>query len=235
MRLQILKCIYKTTLTVFFFFVLSNHLAAQVPAFYDDIQTFKKQDSASFPPKHAILFVGSSSFTKWTDVQDYFPKYKIINRGFGGSTLVDVIRYANDIILPYRPKQIVIYCGENDLASSDTVTAQMVLERFKELFTIIRKNDPYVPIAFVSLKPSPSRQHLWSKMVEANQLIKKYLGTKKKTAFIDVYTKMFNKDGTVMQDIFIEDNLHMNQRGYAIWKKIVQPYLVSTNNKKIRR
>ena len=235
MRLQILKRVYKATLTVFFFFVLSNHLAAQVPAFYDDIQTFKKQDSASFPPKHAILFVGSSSFTKWTDVQDYFPKYKIINRGFGGSTLVDVIRYANDIILPYRPKQIVIYCGENDLASSDTVTSQMVLERFEELFTIIRKNDPSVPVAFVSLKPSPSRQHLWSKMVEANQLIKKYLGTKKKTAFIDVYTKMFNKDGTVMQDIFIEDNLHMNTKGYAIWKKIIQPYLVTTNNKKIRR
>jgi lysophospholipase L1-like esterase len=202
------------------------------PAFYDDIQAFKKQDSISFPPKQAILFVGSSSFTKWTDVQDYFHQYKIINRGFGGSTLPDVIRYSGEVIFPYQPKQIVIYCGENDLASSDTVTAQMVLLRFKQLFTVIRKNDPSVPVAFVSLKPSPSRKHLWPKMVKANQLIRNYLSTKKKTSFIDVYHKMFNKDRTVMKDIFIEDDLHMNEKGYHIWQKIIQPYLIKTNNKK---
>ena len=178
------------------------------------------------PAKNQILFVGSSSFTKWTDVQDYFPRYKIINRGFGGSTLEDVIRYANDIILPYHAKQIVIYCGENDLASSDTVTAEMVFDRFKQLFNIIRKDAPNVAVAFVSLKPSPSRQHLWDKMQVANKQIKNFLATQKKAAFIDVYHKMFNKDGTVMQDIFIEDNLHMNAKGYAIWKKAIQPYLL---------
>jgi len=86
--------------------------------FIEDIRAFKKQDSVSTPPKHSILFVGSSSFTKWKDVADYFPGYSIINRGFGGSTLVDVIRYADDVIFPYDAKQIVIYCGENDLASS---------------------------------------------------------------------------------------------------------------------
>jgi lysophospholipase L1-like esterase len=208
----------------------SINVAAQ--QFYEDIQAFKKQDSVSFPPRYAILFVGSSTFTKWTDIQHYFLNHIVINRGFGGSELTDVIRYAKDVIIPYQPKQIVIYCGENDLASSDTVSAQMVLERFKKLFTIIRKNDPSVSVAFVSLKPSPSRKHLWPKMIKANQLIKNYLSTKKKTAFIDVYSKMFNKDGTVMQDIFIEDNLHMNAKGYAIWQKTIEPYLVKTNNKK---
>lgn len=203
-----------------------NYVVAQTPAFYNDIQAFKKQDSSSFPAKNAILFVGSSSFTKWKDVQDYFPHYKIINRGFGGSRLPDVIRYTNDIIIPYHAKQIVIYCGENDLASSDTVTAAQVLQRFKMLFSIIRKNNPAVPVAFVSLKPSPSRKQLWPKMVQANQLIKQYLSTKKKTAFIDVYSKMFNPDGTVMQDLFIEDNLHMNAKGYQIWQKTIEPYLV---------
>ncbi|MBL0356399.1 MAG: G-D-S-L family lipolytic protein [Chitinophagaceae bacterium] len=205
---------------------LYNYAVAQTPAFYDDIQAFKKQDSISMPPKNAILFVGSSSFTNWKDVQEYFPAYKIINRGFGGSTLLDVIRYANDIIIPYHPKQIVIYCGENDLAYSDTVTASQVYQRFLLLFNIIRKSNPTVPIAFVSLKPSPSRKHLWPKMVKVNQLIKNYLGAKKKTAFIDVYSKMFNKDGTVMQDIFIEDNLHMNAKGYHIWQKTIEPCLV---------
>ncbi len=205
---------------------LYHYAVAQTPAFYSDIQAFKKQDSLQPPPKNAILFVGSSSFTNWKDVKDYFPKYKIINRGFGGSTLPDVIRYANDIIIPYKAKQIVIYCGENDLASSDTVTAQMVLQRFKQLFSSIRKNNPAQLVAFVSLKPSPSRKQLWQKMVQANQLIKNYLSTKTKTAFIDVYHKMFNKDGTVMKDIFIEDNLHMNAAGYKIWQKAMEPYLV---------
>jgi lysophospholipase L1-like esterase len=195
--------------------------------FYKEIRSFKKQDSIGLPPTNAILFVGSSSFAKWTDVQNYFPNHTIINRGFGGSSLPDVIRYANETIFKYKPKQILIYCGENDLASSDTVTAQMVFQQFKQLFTIIRKNDLAVSVAFVSIKPSPSRRHLWPTMEAANQLIKNYLTTKKKTAFIDVYHPMFNKEGTVMTDIFIEDNLHMNAKGYAIWQKIIDPYLLT--------
>lgn len=196
------------------------------PAFYDDIQAFKKQDSISMPPQNAILFVGSSSFTKWTDVQEYFPTYKIINRGFGGSTLVDVIRYANDIIIPYHPKQIVIYCGENDLAYAGTVTAAMVFNRFKQLFSIIRESYPSVPVAYISIKPSPSRKYLWGKMKNANRLINDFLNKNKNSAFINVYPKMFNKDGTIMNDIFVEDNLHMNAKGYHIWQKIIEPYLV---------
>src|ERR1700712_77926 len=128
----------KFAVTAFLCFLLSLFVHAQAP-FYNDIQHFKKLDSTSFPPKNAILFVGSSSFTKWKDVQEYFPSYPIINRGFGGSTLPDVIRYANDVIFPYQPKQIVIYCGENDLASSDTITAQIVVDRFKTLFGMIRQ------------------------------------------------------------------------------------------------
>ncbi len=215
---------------LFLLFISPYFTLAQYPAFYGDIQAFKKQDSIHFPPKNAILFVGSSSFTKWTDVQDYFPTHTIINRGFGGSTLVDVTRYANDIIIPYQPKQIVIYCGENDLASSDTVTSLHVLNRFKKLFKIIRASFPEVPVAFISLKPSPSREHLWPKMIKANRLIKNYLVSKKQAAFIDVYHKMFSKDGAIMKDIFLEDDLHMNKKGYAIWQKAIAPYLVKTNN-----
>ena len=153
-----------------------NQNITKLPPFWKDIQDFKKQDSISFPPKNAILFIGSSSFTKWTDVQSYFPGYSIINRGFGGSTLLDEIRYVNDIIFPYEPKQIVIYCGENDLASSDTVTASMVVDRFKKLFQMIREKTD-APVAYISMKPSPSRRHLFQKMREANKLIKGFLTT----------------------------------------------------------
>jgi lysophospholipase L1-like esterase len=216
----------KLQLILAFLFCCSTIDAQQPPPFYDDIQAFKAQDTDSMPPKDAILFVGSSSFTMWKDVQDYFPGHTIINRGFGGSTLQDVVRYANDVIIPYHAKQVVIYCGENDVAYSDETTAQMVLERFKVLFNIIRDDNPAVPVAFISLKPSPSRQQLWPVMKEANRLIKKYLAGKRKTAFIDVWPKMFNKDGTIMKDIFIEDNLHMNAKGYRIWQKLIEPYLI---------
>ena len=208
------------------FLLTALYAKAQAP-FYDEIQHFKKQDGAHFPAKQQILFVGSSSFTKWTDIQDYFPAYPIINRGFGGSSLPDVIRYADDVIFPYQPKQIIIYCGENDLAGEDTtVTSQTVFSRFKQLFILIREHLPKVAIAYVSMKPSPSRQHLLPKMEEGNTLIKKYLSKKTRTTYIDVFHKMFNKDGNIISDIFIADNLHMNAKGYAIWQKKIAPYLL---------
>ena len=198
----------------------------QRPPFWNDIREFNKQDSIQPPPKHAILFVGSSSFTKWTDVQSYFSSYTIINRGFGGSSLTDLIRYRDDVILKYAPKQIVIYCGENDLAASDTVTAEMVYKRFTTLFALIRKGLPGVPIVFISLKPSPSRWHLRQKMMTANDRIKNFLSGQKKTAFIDVYHEMLGSNDLPLREIYLEDSLHMNSKGYAIWKKAIEPELL---------
>jgi lysophospholipase L1-like esterase len=217
----------KNTIALFIFiFCTQNLYAQQHPAFWDEIQNFKKQDSISAPPKNAILFVGSSSFRKWTDAQSYFPKYPIINRGFGGSLLPDVIRYADDIIFPYHPKQVLIYCGDNDLASSDTVSAVTVFTRFQQLFNMIRKRLPGASIVFVSIKPSPSRQKLMPKMEAANEMIKKFLSTKRKTGFVDVYHKMLKPDGNPMDDIFLEDKLHMTVKGYVIWQKEIRPYLL---------
>jgi lysophospholipase L1-like esterase len=214
--------------TFLFFLLLANvlHAQEQKPDFWNDIQSFKKQDAVSFPPKNAILFIGSSSFTMWKDVQNYFPSHTIINRGFGGSSLPDVIRYANDIILPYQPKQIVIYCGENDVAASDTVTGKLVFNRFKQLFTIIRNRYPKVKVTYVSMKPSPSRQLLLSKMIYGNELIKKYLSSKKRTSYVDVYLEMIDDEGKPRPELFLDDNLHMNKTGYAIWQKLIEPHLL---------
>ena len=121
------------------------------PPFWQDIQNFKHEDSLHKPPANPILFVGSSSFTKWTDVENYFPGYTIFNRGFGGSTLPDLIGYENDVIFKYNPKEIVIYCGDNDVASSDTITAVTVLRRFQKLYSDIRAKYPKVPVVFVSI------------------------------------------------------------------------------------
>lgn len=211
---------------LFSFVFFSNLYAQQCPAFWNDILAFKKKDSAQFPPKNAILFIGSSSFTNWKDVHDDFPGYTIINRGFGGSSLQDVIRYTYDILLPYQPKQVVIYCGENDLAASSNIQAADVLKRFKTLYGIIRQNLPNTVVHFVSLKPSPSRKHLFGKMQQANKQIRDFLQKEKKAGFINVYNAMLDETGNPKKEIFLKDELHMNASGYAIWKKILLPYLM---------
>jgi lysophospholipase L1-like esterase len=218
-----MQIIYKGLAAICFLLISVTGLLAQHPDFYNDIQAFKQKDAAQPPALHSILFVGSSSFTKWTDVQEYFPGYPVLNRGFGGSSLPDVIRYANDIILPYQPKQIVIYCGENDLAASDTA---MVVARFTILFGMIRKQLGEVPVLFVSLKPSPSRSRLFPKMKEVNAQVKSFLQKNEKAAFADVYTKMLDANGEPKQDIFLDDKLHMNAKGYAIWKEVIGPLLI---------
>lgn len=159
---------------IFFIFLLicSNSILAQEPRFRKDIDVFLRQDSVTGQAKGQLLFVGSSSFTFWKDIKDYFPDYPILNRGFGGSALPDLIRYANEIIIPYQPKQIIIYCGENDMADSATVTPKMVRNRFRSLMKIIRSALGKLPVAFISIKPSPSRWKLEEKFVKANKLIK---------------------------------------------------------------
>ncbi|MDE3185805.1 MAG: G-D-S-L family lipolytic protein [Bacteroidota bacterium] len=218
--------IFKKIKLILVFMVLSGLVKAQNAPFYSEIKAFKTQDSLHFPPKHAILLLGSSSFRKWTDVQNYFPGYPIINRGFGGSTFPDAIRYLNDIVFPYQPRQILIYEGDNDVASSDKITADSVFNRFKELFFLLRKKLPKTTIDFVSIKPSPSRQGLMPEMDKSNSLIKEFLKDKKNSAFIDVYHSMLDKNGLPDKSIFGPDELHMNAKGYAIWQKIIQPYLL---------
>lgn len=217
---------FKKFLTASLFVVLCI-LTVDVIAqpFKEEIDAFKKLDESAFPAKKQILFVGSSSFRKWTYVQESFPTHKIINRGFGGSTLPDVIRYADDIIFPYHAKQIIIYCGENDIASSDTITAKMVLDRYRQLFFLIRKKMKKTEIDFVSIKPSPSRIKFRTTVEQANQLIKDFIATQKHAKFINVFDAMLNADGSMNKDLFVEDNLHMNAKGYSIWQKIIEPYL----------
>ena len=199
--------------------------AQQAPPFLDEIKAFQKADSLQAPPQNAVLFVGSSSFRLWPDIQSYFPTHTLINRGFGGSTLLDMLRYEEETIFKYKPKQVVIYCGDNDLASSDTVTSVMVTERFQKLFGDIRQRLPNASIVFVSIKPSPSRWRLKEKMMNANRLIKTFLAKKKAAAFVDVWTSMLDKTGKPMDVLFKEDMLHMKAGGYAIWARVMEPYL----------
>jgi lysophospholipase L1-like esterase len=197
------------------------------PPFWNEIAEFKRRDSIQRPPANAILFVGSSSFRRWTNVQEYFPGYTIINRGFGGSTLDDLMRYAPAIIYPYHPRQVVVYCGDNDLASGKKMTGKKVYKKFVRLYDMIRKrlgND--VDIVFVSIKPSPGREALMPEMEQANDLIRNFIAQRAHAAFVDVYHLMLTPEGRPIDNLFVGDNkLQMNEKGYKIWQQAILPYL----------
>ena len=198
--------------------------------FIREIANFRKQDSLDPPATGKVLFIGSSSFTNWKDVQSYFPKSTIINRAFGGSALIDLDFYFDDILPQYKPRQIVMYCGENDLANTDTVSAAMLLDRFRTVFNRIRSIYPAVPLVYISIKPSPSRWHLREKAKEANAAIRSFLSTQKNTTFINVWDLMLTSEGKPDESIFGPDMLHMNTKGYAIWKKLLEPVLIRDSN-----
>jgi lysophospholipase L1-like esterase len=192
--------------------------------FWLEIREYKRQDSIAFPKANSILFVGSSSFAFWKTMQEDLKEYPVINRGFGGSELSHAILYADKIILPYRPKQVVIYSGENDIAVGN-MNADSVKIRFTKLFRIIRKNLPKTKISYISMKPSPSRIHLKSEMMKANQLIKDFLKKEKNTSFVDVFPLMLDNQGNPRQELFLNDMLHMNPQGYEIWVKELKKHL----------
>lgn len=200
--------------------------AASAQPYADEIAAFKKMDSISFPVRNQILFIGSSSFRMLRDTSNIFPGYAILNRAFGGSTIEDVIRWRYETIFPYQPKQIVMYCGENDFASSDTVTVELVVNRFKTLYQLIRARYPSVSFVYISIKPSPSRIHLINKVKEANQIIQNYLKAKPSTTFVNVFDAMLKSDGTPDESLFKADMLHMKPKGYAIWKRKLLPVLL---------
>lgn len=214
-----------------FFLAASGQQQAQ--PFADEIAAFARQDSLQKPGKGMILFTGSSSIRLWKTLEEDFPAHKVLNRGFGGASLPDAARYTAQTIYRYKPSQIVFYCGENDLAGSDTIQAGTVVARFQALFSAIRKELPGVPFVFISIKPSPSRAHLMSKVVAANAGIKAFLSREKNTRFVDVFTPMLTQDGRPRGELFTADSLHMNGAGYAIWKQEVAPAL-NTRKKKGR-
>ncbi|MEN9949450.1 MAG: hypothetical protein RLY85_202, partial [Bacteroidota bacterium] len=195
------------------FFVGSMAMADAQP-FINEIRAFEQADSLTPPEKGGILLIGSSSFTKWKDVGDWFPDKRIINRGFGGSSIPDLIRYFDRIVPPYQPIQVVVYCGENDVAASTQVTADTVLQRWKTLHGMIRRQLPDARITFVSLKPSPIRAAFLPVVKETNKVISEFCQSAGNTDFIDIFPPMLNSDGSFREELFVADRLHMNAEGY---------------------
>lgn len=201
-------------------------VAAQLPNKWEQsILQFEKKDAAENPKEGAILFVGSSSIAKWTDIQSYFPNYRVINRGFGGSEFSDLLHYANRVILPYKPSKIFIYEGDNDVASGKS--PGLIFSQAVRLREIIRRALPAVPVVFISVKPSIARWHMKDDFLTVNQKLKRYARKKSLTMYADVWTPMLDASGKVLP-VFLADDLHMTAEGYKIWQKALSPYMPAT-------
>ena len=187
------------------------------------IKKFEESDRQHPPEKGGVLFVGSSSIRIWESLAEDFPDVKVLNRGFGGSAIQDSTYFAGRIIVPYRPKMIVFYAGDNDLAQG--LSPDRVSDDFKAFVGRVRKDLPAVRIAFISIKPSPARWSLVKQMQSANEKIRTYIETEKGLVYIDVFGPMLRRDGEVRKELFGQDGLHMNGAGYRLWTSIVRPYL----------
>jgi len=187
-----------------------------------EIAAFEASDRTNPPPKDCILFVGSSSIRMWSTLKQDFPGLPVVNRGFGGSELADSVKLAERIILPYHPRQVVIYAGANDLAGGKQ--PELVFGDFVALATKIRESLPNARIALIASAPNPKRWAIVEKVKRFNSLAKEYCQAHGLT-FIDVFPLMLGPNGLPKPDIFREDGLHMNAKGYAVWKEAVGPCL----------
>jgi lysophospholipase L1-like esterase len=173
------------------------------------------------------VFTGSSSIRLWDTLANDMKPLQVLNRGFGGSQIADVNHYASRIILPYRPRAVVLYAGDNDLSSPWSKSPEQVFADFKQFVEIIHSQLPATWIYFISIKPSPLRWRNWEKFQKTNALIAAYILTQPRAQFIDVDSAMLNAQGKPRPEIFRWDGLHMNAEGYAIWTSIIRPILLS--------
>lgn len=194
------------------------------PKYWEDVQAIKQYDKIYAPPTSPILFTGSSSIRLWTNLSEQFRGYTVLNRGIGGAVIADIDRYVEDLILAYKPRQVILYIGENDIISAPN--GDTVFAAFRKLFLHIRSVLPEVPLAYISIKPSPSREQFLPIAIRANELIKAFLAEQSSAGFIDIYPLMLDKKGQFRRELFRQDMLHMQPEGYDIWYKRVKPFLV---------
>ena len=188
-----------------------------------DMARFAAEDAASPPPRDAFLFTGSSSVRLWASLAQDFPGKPVINRGFGGSQVRDAVHYADQVAVRYRPRKIFLYAGDNDIDAGRS--PEQVLHDFRAFVARIRRDLPDTPIAFLAIKPSPLRAEQLPRQQRANALVRAEAGRLHAVEFIDVATPMLGADGQPRPELFIEDRLHMNPAGYALWREVVAPYL----------
>ena len=190
------------------------------------IRDFEEQDKVHPPKPGCIVFAGSSSFRFWETLASDMKPLDVINRGFGGSEFSDLDQYANRIVVAYRPRAVVVYEGDNDLAEGSSKTPEMVASDLRKFVQIIHAALPDTWIYILAIKPSKLRWNQWPSMKAANKLMQDYAVTQERVQYIDIATPMFDASGNLPRDLFKADGLHPTPKLYAMWTAIVKPILL---------
>ncbi|MBV9673104.1 MAG: hypothetical protein JO076_09820, partial [Verrucomicrobia bacterium] len=177
----------------------------------------------SIPEQNPIVFYGSSSIRLWKSLPEDFADYKVLNCGFGGSRLTDCIKYARQIVFPTRPSGVIIYAGDNDLAAG--TPPEKAFQSFQKLFGILRSYSSSIPMAFVSVKPSPARLCYLDNILRFNQMVKAYLEGQPDSEYIDVCSEMLGPDRKPITSLFSGDRIHLSPAGYSIMRKEIGEFL----------
>jgi len=186
------------------------------------IRAFEAADRQKPPPKQGILFIGSSSIVGWK-TDRWFAGLPVINRGFGGSQIADSVHFTDRILLPYRPKVVVLYAGDNDIAAGKS--PRQVAADYRRFVEGVHAALPDTRIVFVAIKPSIRRWKLVDKMRHANRLIQAATEKDQRLVFLDIDKPMIGKDGKPRAELFKADGLHLNAKGYKLWSDLVRPHL----------
>jgi len=189
----------------------------------ESLEGFAASDRDRAPAPGGVVFVGSSSIRLWTDLEGEFGSLTIVKRGFGGSRLSDCARYVAQLVLPYKPRTVVVYAGDNDIAEGQTPKG--VLASYTEFVERVREALPDTRIVYISIKPSPSREALMPVAIQANELIEAYSRATPGLGYIDIFTKMIDEKGRPRAELFQADALHLNAAGYALWKAAISEHL----------
>jgi lysophospholipase L1-like esterase len=195
-------------------------LPAAQARWQSSMAAFAAADREHLPDAGGVLFVGSSTIRLWSSLaQDFRQLPIVINRGFGGSTMADCDYFARLLVIRYKPKEVLVYAGENDLAEGRS--ALQVLESFSNFVRAVRSELPDTRISYISIKPSPSRAALMVQARETNKLLASYVGTLENAQYIDIFNPMLGLDGAPKAELFRADRLHLNDAGYALWQAII--------------
>lgn len=199
-------------------------IPAPVSPWEAEFAAFASSDQARPPQSGGILFVGSSSIRLWTDLEKEFgTSAGIIKRGFGGSQLGDCVKNLERLVVKYQPRTVLVYAGDNDLAAG--VAPAEVERRFVAFVDGVRAKLPGTRIAYISIKPSPSRSALMPQIRATNDLIRAATSTRDHVEYIDIFTPMLGSSGEPRRELFLDDALHLNADGYSLWKRVIAPYV----------
>lgn len=189
----------------------------------DTLATFAAMDLKNKPEPGGVLFVGSSSIRLWDNLEQEFADARVIKRGFGGSRLTDCVNLVDRLVIKYRPRTVLLYAGDNDLAEGST--PEQILDRVKAFAERVHGRLPETRITFISIKPSPARQTLLNQARTANRLVEQYADAHPLVDYIDVFTPMLAADGLPRRELFRDDALHLNKAGYALWRSVIRPFV----------